>query len=72
MKLETEKRDLQMQVNQAGFAVRNLQSELERTAALLEDRKREMTEALKHVNIIKISSLIFTIKKLNFPCRLKN
>ena len=49
MKLENDKKGLQMQVDQAGFTVRNLQSELERTAALLEDRKREMNDALKHV-----------------------
>lgn len=49
MKLENDKKGLQMQVDQAGFTVRNLQSELERTAALLEGRKREMNDALKHV-----------------------
>lgn len=52
MKLENDKKSLQMQIDQAGFTVRNLQSELERTAALLEDRKREMNEALKHVKFI--------------------
>ena len=52
MKLENEKKGLQMQVDQAGFTVRNLQSELDRT---LEARKIEMNDALKHVkNIINI------------------
>ena len=65
MKLENEKKGLQMQVDQAGFTVRNLQSELDRT---LEARKIEMNDALKHVkNIINIpmkNSFIIQIEEL--------
>ena len=49
MKMENEKKGLQMQVDQMGFNMRNMQNEMDKMTFLLEERKNERKEALKQV-----------------------